>query len=141
MKILKFFLLLIFAVIISTFSINIFYNSYVIENIVTLDMIVKVNDHFGLNADGDALKFGMIMPGTSSQRAITVNNSATYPLKVLISKSGYIADWVKVSENNFILDGDGNRTVIFEVSAPRNANYGNYTGKVNIVFKKILFNR
>ena len=137
MKILKFFLLLIFAVIISTFSINIFYNSYVIENIVTLDMIVKVNDHFGLNADGDALKFGMIMPGTSSQRAITVNNSATYPLKVLISKSGYIADWVKVSENNFILDGDGNRTVIFEVSAPRNANYGNYTGKVNIVFKKL----
>ena len=137
MKILKFFLLLIFAVIISTFSINIFYNSYVIENIVTLDMIVKVNDHFGLNADGDALKFGMIMPGTSSQRAITVNNSATYPLKVLISKSGYIADWVKISENNFILDGDGNRTVIFEVSAPRNANYGNYTGKVNIVFKKL----
>ena len=74
---------------------------------------------------------------TSSQRAITVNNSATYPLKVLISKSGYIADWVKISENNFILDGDGNRTVIFEVSAPRNANYGNYTGKVNIVFKKL----
>ena len=141
MKILKFFILLIFAGIISTFLTSIFYNSYVVENIVTLDMMVKVNDHFGLNADGDALKFGMIMPGASGQRAITVNNSATYPLKVLISKSGYIADWVKVSENNFILDGDGNSTVIFEVSAPRNANYGNYTGKVNIVFKKILFNR
>ena len=141
MKITKFFILLIFVVIISTFLTNIFYNSYIIENVVTLDMMVKVNDHFGLNADADAIKFGMLMPGTSSERTIIVNNSATYPLRVLISKSGYIANWVKVSENNFILEGNGNRTVIFEVSAPRNSNYGNYTGKVNIVFKKTLFNK
>ena len=141
MKIIKFFLLLIFVVIISTSLTYFFYNYYMVENILTLDMMVKVNDHFGLNADSDAIKFGMIMPGTSSERSIMVNNSAAYPLKVVILKSGYIADWVKVSENNFILEEYGNRTVIFDVSAPKNSNYGNYTGKIKIIFKKILFNK
>ncbi|MCH8003662.1 MAG: hypothetical protein IH934_03435 [Nanoarchaeota archaeon] len=104
-------------------------------------MIVKVGDHFGLNADADAIKFGMIMPGTSSQRSITVNNSATYPLRVVILKSGYIADWVKVSENNFILKENGIKNIIFEAYAPENADYGNYTGNVDIIFKKTLFNK
>jgi hypothetical protein len=139
MKITKFFLLLIFLVIISTFLTYAFYNFFVIEDIITLNMGVKVNDHFGLNADADAIKFGMIMPGTSSQRLIMVNNNATYPLKVMILKSGYIADWVKISENNFILEENGNRQVIFEVSAPENVNFGNYTGEVKTIFKKTLF--
>ncbi len=110
------------------------------ENIITLDMLIKVNDHFGLNADTDAMKFGMIMPGTSAERSIIVNNSAARPLKVIILKSGYIADWVKISENDFILEENENRRVIFKVSAPENANYGNYTGTAAIIFKKILFN-
>lgn len=141
MKITGFFLLLVFAVIISASITYFFYNSFVIEDTATLDMMVKVNDHFGLNADADAIKFGMIMPGTSSQRSIAVNNNGTYPLRVAILKSGYIADWIKVSENNFILEGNENREVIFEVSAPKDINYGNYTGKVKIIFKKILFNK
>ena len=141
MRIINFFILLIFVVIISTFLTYFFYNSYMIENIVTLDMIVKVGDHFGLNADADAIKFGMITPGASSQRTITVNNSATYPLRVIILKSGYIADWVKVSENNFIFKEKESRKVLFQVSAPQNSNYGNYTGKVDIIFKKTLFNK
>lgn len=136
-----FLLLLIFAVIVSAFLTYLFYNSYIIENTITLDMAVRVNDHFGLNADADAIKFGMIMPGTSSQRSIMVNNSATYPLRVVILKSGYIADWVKVSENNFILEGNENKKLIFEVFAPENTNYGNYTGEVKIVLKKTLFNK
>jgi|TARA_B100001964_G_scaffold94910_1_gene106364 uncharacterized membrane protein len=140
-KLTKFFLLLVFAVMISTFLTYLFYNSYVIENIITLDMLVKVDDHFGLNADADAIKFGMIMPGTSGERSIMVNNSAAYPLKAIILKSGYIADWVKVSENNFILKENENRQIIFEVSAPENADYGNYTGEVKIIFKKTLFGK
>jgi len=140
MKITKFFLLLVFAVMISTFLTYLFYNSYVIENIIMLDMMVKVNDHFGLNADGDAIKFGMVMPGTSSERSITANNSAVHPLKVVILKSGYIADWVRVSENNFILEGGEDKDVVFEVFAPEDAAFGNYSGKTKIIFKRTFFN-
>jgi hypothetical protein len=113
----------------------------VIENIIMLDMMVKVNDHFGLNADGDAIKFGMVMPGTSSERSITANNSAVHPLKVVILKSGYIADWVRVSENNFILEGGEDKGIVFEVFAPEDAAFGNYSGKAKIIFKRTLFNK
>ena len=106
MKIIKLFLLLMVGVIISTLLTYKFYNSYIIENSYELGMEVKVDDHFGLNADTDALKFGRLMPGTSALRSIFVGNNATFPLKVAIFKSGQMKDWVKVSENNFVLKND-----------------------------------
>lgn len=141
MKIIKFFLLLIVLVIIFTFLTYIFYNSFIIEKVYILDMKIKISDHFGLNADTDSINFGMLMPGTSGERAIFLNNNATYPLKVLILKSGYIAEWVKISENNFILKEKENKEIIFEAFIPKNINFGNYTGKVKVIFKKTLFSK
>ncbi len=141
MKIDRFFLLLIIVVSLSSFSTYFLYDYFVIENIIKLDMSVKIADHFGLNADADAIKFGMITPGASSQRSILVNNNATYPLSVVLVKSGYISDWVKVSENNFILKGNESKQINFEVSAPDNIDFGNYTGKAKIIFKKVYFNK
>ena len=141
MEINRFFLLLIVVVALFSFSTYFFYDYFVIENIIKLNMSVKVSDHFGLTADSDAIKFGMIKPGTSSERSIIVNNKAAYPLRVVIIKSGYIADWVKVSENNFILKGNESRQINFEVFVLNNIDFGNYTGKVKIIFKKTYFNR
>ena len=104
-------------------------------------MNVKIGYNLGLNVDGDSLKFGKLMPGTSSERSILVNNNATYPLRVIILKSGYIADWVRVSENNFILKEKESKEVFFEAFAPLNEGYGEYKGKLKIIFKKILLNK
>lgn len=137
MKKTRFYFLLITVVIISAFLTYFFYNYFIIENIMNLDMDVKVGDHFGLNADADAVRFGMIKPGTSGERAILVNNNAKYPLRVVILKSGYIANWVKVSENNFILKENESKQINFEVFAPNNINFGNYTGNIKVILKKI----
>ncbi len=139
MKIGRFLLLLIILVVLSAFLAYFFYNYFIIENIINLDMYAKVGGHFGINADADAMKFGMIMPGTSGERSILVSNSATYPLRVVILKSGDMADWVNPSENKFILKENESKQIIFEVNAPKNSNFGNYTGKVKIIFKKVLF--
>ena len=138
MKITRLLLLVIAIVIISTFLTRMFYNSFIIENTYSLEMELKINDHFGLNADADAIKFGMLMPGTTGERAIFVNNSATYPLRVVILKSGYIADWVSVSETDFILGQQETRRVVFTVYAPKDAEFGKYTGKSKIIFKKTM---
>ena len=139
MKIDRFFLLLIAVVAFSSFSTYFFYDYFAIENIIKLSMSARVGDHFGLNADADAIRFGMVMPGTSSERSILANNNSTYPLRVAILKSGYIADWVKLSENNFILKENESKQIIFEAAAPKDSNFGNYTGKVKIIFKKVYF--
>lgn len=140
MKITKFFFLLMIVVISSTFLTYIVYNSFIIEKTYTLDVIVKVDDHLGLNADGDAIKFGMLMPGTSGERTIWVNNNANYPLRVVILKYGEIADWVKVSENNFVLKENGSKKIIFEAFVPKDADFGNYTGKAKVILKRTFFN-
>jgi len=139
MKIIKFFLFLIVAVMVSCILTYILYNFFIIENIYTLDMNVKIGYNLGLNVDGDSIKFGKLMPGTSGERSILINNNATYPLRVVILKSGYIADWVKISENNFILKEKESKEVIFEAFAPTNVGVGNYTGKVKVIFKKTFF--
>ena len=141
MRIQKLFILIIAVSIISALLSHIFYNLFAIETTETLDMAVKVGDHFGINADSGMINFGMIMPGTYGERGVVVSNNASYSLRVIILKTGQMAEWVKVSENNFILKGNENKEVIFEVYAPENIEFGNYTGKIDIIFKKILFNK
>ncbi len=138
MKITRFLFLLMIVAMLSALLTYFFYNHFIIENTVNLDMYVNVGDHFGLNADADAIRFGMVKPGTSGERSIFVNNSAAYPLRVIILKSGYIADWVTTSDNNFVLSQNEGKDIIFEVHAPKNAYYGNYNGKVQIIFKKVF---
>ena len=133
-----FFLALLLVVILSSFLTYKFYNYYIIEETFIFTMEVKVDDHFGLNADTDALRFGKLMHGTSAQRSVSMGNNATFPLKVAIFKFGQMKDWVKISENNFVLKINETKSIIFEAYAPENIDFGNYSGKVKIIFKKTL---
>lgn len=131
--------LLIAAVIVSSSMTYIFYNVFVIENIVVTDIKLKVGDRFGLNVDPESINFGRIMPGTTGLRNVTLENNASYPLKASISRYGEVADWVDVSENNFILEEGEKRDVTFYAYAPNDAAFGNYTGKARVVFRRVLF--
>ncbi|MBL7056570.1 hypothetical protein ISS07_06670 [Candidatus Woesearchaeota archaeon] len=139
MKLRNFLLLVVVAIFLSSFLSYKFYSVYIVEDTITLDMEIKVDDHFGLNADTDALKFGRIMPGTSAERGIEVENNASFPLKIVITNSGVFQDWISISDNYFVLDVDDRKKVLFEVTAPDNADFGNYSGKTTILFKKVFF--
>ena len=111
--------------------------SLVVEAI-EIDMKVKISDHFGLNADNDALRFGMIMPGTEAERGLMVSNRHDMPVKVTIRTSGAMEGWVRVSENNFdLLPGEG-KNVTFTVH-PLVSEYGEYEGKAVVVMRRELF--
>lgn len=137
MKISRFLLMLAIAALTSAFLAYLFYGYFVIEKITKLEMSVRVGNRFGLNADDDGIRFGMIKPGTSGERSILLNNNASYPLRVKILKYGEIADWVKISEKNFILQSLENKQVNFTVYAP-DVEYGNYSGAVKIIFKRLI---
>ena len=139
MKSRAFFSLLIVAVIASSLFTYVFYNVFVIENIVVMDIKLKVGDRFGLNVDPESINFGRLMPGTTGFRNVTLENNASYPLKVSISRYGEIADWIDVSENNFILEEKEKMDVTFYAYAPNDAAFGNYSGKTKVIFKRVLF--
>jgi len=132
-----FILLLVAALVSITFTI-LFYSFYKIADVKEINMTLIVGDHAGLDVNTEKLSFGMVMPkGSSCTRYVTLSNKKDYPLKVYINFYGSLAECVSVSENYFILNPDEKKKLSFSAIAPRNAAYGNYTGKAKFVFKRV----
>ena len=129
--------LIAFSLISAFFTISL-YEYFIIEKVYTVDMKLRVSDHFGLNADSDSLNFGSLMPETEGLRDLIVENKADYPLKVEVSTPGQISKWIKISDNNFVLDSGQSKNLTFVAFAPK-IGYGQYNGSVKVIFKKVLF--
>ncbi len=103
-----------------------------LKQVKVYDMRLKVGNYVGFNLDSDVLNFGTIIPTGASTR--TINLSTEKPVRVEILLRGKLAEWVNISHNNFILDGQ--EEIAFNVYVPADAAYGNYTGKAYILFKE-----
>ena len=104
---------------------------------VEINMSVKVGDTFGLNADADALRFGKVMPGTQAERELLVSNNHQFPVRVSIQTSGDMGNWVRVSENDFLLEPYGGKNVTFVVH-PAISEFGEYEGKAVVVMRRSI---
>jgi len=133
------FILLLVIALISITATILFYSFYIVEDVREFDMSLIVGDHAGFDVDTEKISFGMIMPaGNSCTRYVFVSNKKNHPLKVYISLHGNFADWVSVSDNCFVLQPGEEKKLSFSASAPRDAAYGNYTGKARFVFKRVV---
>lgn len=104
---------------------------------IDLTMQLQVSDYVGFNIDTDAIYFGTVTPGGSSERIVTINNTEQYSTRVRILTGGDLAQWVSASENNFRINPLEERNITLKVKVPANTSYGNYTGIVKIRLKKI----
>ena len=139
MKISKLILWLILASISTALLTVVFYNTLAIEKTVNLNMTVKVDDHFGLAVDNESLNFGKIIPGQGMEKSILLANPTEHDVRVLILNYGNISDWIRVSDYNFILEHGSKKNLTYEVFAPSDASFGKYTGKSQIIFKRVIF--
>ena len=98
-----------------------------------VDMFVKVDNYAGFNVDTSALYFGTIAPGNSAFRFLDFGS--VNKVRVIIIPFGKIKKWVSFS-NNFILEG--NKSVKVTVDIPKNAEFGEYKGKLKLYFLKTL---
>lgn len=96
------------------------------------DMKVQVADYVGFSTDTYEMNFGAVTPGGGSKKNLDI--SADEPTRVDIILEGELAPWVSVSENNFVFEGS--KTIIFSLVVPEDAEYGGYSGKAIIIFKK-----
>jgi len=102
------------------------------SSIRTIDVNFSIGDYVGFNLDQEVLNFGTTIPGGTSTRIVELVSDK--PLKVHITVEGQVKDWMKISDNDFIMDGK--KEVGFAISAPVDMPKGNYTGKVTIFFMK-----
>lgn len=103
------------------------------------DMYLTVGEHIGFNVDIDAIYFGTLPQEGAGSRRIILKNDEDFSKKVKISASGELADWVWLEENNFVLSKNETKEVRIYVSPPEYAEFGNYTGKLRITFRKVYF--
>jgi hypothetical protein len=102
-------------------------------------MSIIVGDHIGVDTSTESLTFGMVMPGyASSTRFIRLDNYNDYPLIADIKKTGEIAGWVTLNEDKFIMEPRSNKTISASAVAPINAKYGNHTGNIKVIFKRVI---
>lgn len=105
--------------------------------VVKYDIIFKVGEknNVGFDIGTDALRFGTVPLGASASRNITIENNGNKAI-VQLEVNENIKDWIILSENNFLLSPYENKTIIVQLEVPEQAETGNYTGTL-----KILFNR
>ena len=99
-------------------------------------MFLIVDEKIGFDVDESYVHFGSVMPEGSSEKTIVLTNIHSEPLKVNMKTVGELSDWINITENNFILNEYAAKNVTLIANVPFNAEYGNYTGKLIVLFRK-----
>lgn len=118
-----------------------FYNKYVVDEIIMLPNQVKIDDKMGLNVDTDKLYFGKLVPGNTGQRDIFLNNTKNYPLQASLFKEGETAPWISFSKNNIIIAPHTRTNVTVYASPPRTPPLEKraYDGNIKVIMKRVFF--
>ena len=98
-----------------------------------------VDNIVGLNADNDAIHFGIVAPGGEGQRKLIVYTQE-HRTQVSVESSGPIAEWISVSENNFIMEPYSSKTIWVVANVPEDTTIPNFrNGTVRVTFRRLLF--
>jgi hypothetical protein len=107
-----------------------------VYEVIEFPMEVYVDNIAGFNVETDIVNFGIVPPGGSSGREMTVT-AGDFPTIVTLESSGSIASWITVSDNGFILESGKNATVMIDVAVPGDVVPLAYrNGTLRIVFRK-----
>ena len=100
-------------------------------------MHTKVENVLGFAVNNTTLEFGTIPPGAWGTKIITISYNEPSPEFVRIVVTGNISQWTSVSDNNFILQGSGEKPLGVRIYMPKDAEIGEYTGTLSIYYKKL----
>ncbi len=117
-----------------------FFEWYIVDVQTTgVDFKVLGKNRAGFNLDVDALHFGIIPPQGGAQRGIILINNHEFPVFLNIRAKGNASDYLSVEKNNFVLDANSTKSILFFIELPEDINYGIYNGTVTIFSKRALW--
>jgi hypothetical protein len=94
-----------------------------------------VGDRGGFDLNSSALTLGMIIPGGSSTRNLIVENKYDFDIRIYLTGEGEIQRFLVFDKNIFLEKGETRQIPVSGV-IPRGTQYGNYTGKIFLTFRK-----
>lgn len=132
-KILNLILFLVLIFIIGSILTIFIYNKYNILKYQEINMSVRVqNGSSSFNTSTEALNFARIYPGGEVVKRIDIHSLRKSLVR--IEAEGSIADFIYVSDNNFIMEQDEYKQVEINLVVPVDTLEGSYDGKLKIYF-------
>ncbi len=130
----------ILVVIVTSLMTFIVYDATVVYERYQIPMKIRVRPaHIpGINTDTDSINFGGVPVGAIGERIINITNGDDNPHLIRIRSRGYISDWIKVTDNGFVLNPHTVKEVRVRAHVPSDALLGNYTGTLEVVFENIV---
>jgi hypothetical protein len=101
----------------------------------TMEVNFSVGATMGVNIDTDKLYFGRVAPGGSSERAVNIENTHDFPVKIKIFATDNIADYIFL-DKEFIASPNNITQVPITLKVPESTPYGDYTGELRFEFRK-----
>ncbi len=127
-------LIIVIMVIIIAFSIWTWFQRPI--EVKTIEIEFSVGSSIGVNVDTDKVYLGRVLPGGSSSRAVNIENSNDFPVKVKVLVTKPIADYIFLNKE-FIAGPNNITQVPIDLSVPKDMPYGNYTGTLKFEFRKL----
>ena len=93
-------------------------------------------ENMGFDLGPGNLNFGLIIPGYSASRDITITNNYDYPTLTKVESFGEISPFIIVSENNFILNPSESKNITFSCYPEKGIELKEYPGKIIILTHK-----
>ncbi len=93
-------------------------------------------ENMGFDLGPGNLNFGLIIPGYSASRDITITNNYDHPTLTKVESSGEISPFIIVSENNFILNPSESKNITFSCYPEKGIELKEYPGKIIILTHK-----
>ena len=128
------------AIITSMLTYIVYYNFYLLEKQEIRTDANFTNDYkIGFNLDSDAMHFGKMPSGGSSERFIVLKNNRNRSVGIRIYGQGEISKYMLVEENEFFLGPGESRKIRFAVMAPNTITTNGVDGKIIIEIRRKLF--
>ncbi|MDF1497766.1 MAG: hypothetical protein P1P85_00205 [Patescibacteria group bacterium] len=96
--------------------------------------VIEEGGKVGVNPMTERLDYGDLPKGNASTRFITIENSGSMDIFVVVVKYGGIAELIKINENNFVLSSGDKKKLELTLNMPISANKKGYEGKI-VIFK------
>lgn len=128
----------IFAVSVVLLLVAFFLNSAVVLEKKEIPSSLTVSDRASFELNKEALTFGKITPGSSSQRDLQIQNTRDFPIRVEFESVGNITKFLSFEKSVRLDVGE----VAFErinAIVPSNQSYGDYSGVMVVTIKRDVF--
>ncbi|MEM2932750.1 MAG: hypothetical protein QW622_00860 [Candidatus Pacearchaeota archaeon] len=105
-----------------------------VYKIFEYDAYLIVGDKVGFDLSQEYVHFGIVPPNGSSTKDIFIYNSLNKSFKINIEVEGNISNFVYAKDSSRVILPKENKTITLIAIVPANASYGNYSGKIRILF-------